>query len=133
MNVETAHLWLRHVATFWESGGTREAQVAGSRARHLVEHLAGRDGRALHPRVRRARAQPAEPVERIFRDLSIYVRHDNDDQVLATIGKSVLGRISIRRSSSPEGNGGAMSKPPHRSSGLSRLGYFASTCLTARS
>ena len=31
-------------------------------------------------------------VERIYRDLSIYIRHDNDDQILATIGKAVLGK-----------------------------------------
>jgi hypothetical protein len=30
-------------------------------------------------------------LERVYRDLSFYVRHDNDDQILATIGKSVLG------------------------------------------
>ena len=32
------------------------------------------------------------PIERILRDLAIYVRHDNDDQVLATIGKQILGK-----------------------------------------
>ena len=31
------------------------------------------------------------PIERIYRDLSFYVRHDNDDHILANIGKSVLG------------------------------------------
>ena len=30
-------------------------------------------------------------MERIYRDLSIYVRHDNADQVLATVGKQLLG------------------------------------------
>ena len=30
-------------------------------------------------------------LERVYRDLSFYVRHDNDDQILATIGKSILG------------------------------------------
>ena len=27
----------------------------------------------------------------IKRDLTIYTRHDNDDQLLATIGKSIMG------------------------------------------
>jgi len=40
VNVETAHLWLRHVARLWETGRYLEAQLAGSRARHVVEHLA---------------------------------------------------------------------------------------------
>src|ERR1700686_1473199 len=40
INVETAHLWLRQVARLWETGQYREAQIGGSRARHVVEHLA---------------------------------------------------------------------------------------------
>ena len=32
------------------------------------------------------------PLERIYRDLSFYVRHDNSDHVLATIGREVLGQ-----------------------------------------
>ena len=32
------------------------------------------------------------PLERIYRDLSFYVRHDNDDHILATIGKEALGQ-----------------------------------------
>jgi alkylation response protein AidB-like acyl-CoA dehydrogenase len=31
------------------------------------------------------------PVERILRDLTFYVRHDNDDHILATIGRAMLG------------------------------------------
>jgi alkylation response protein AidB-like acyl-CoA dehydrogenase len=92
MNVETAHLLLRHVATLWETGRCPEAQVAGSRARHLVEHLALETvDHAIRACGARALNRPS-PVERILRDLSMYVRHDNDDQVLATIGRSVLGK-----------------------------------------
>ena len=40
VNVETVHLWLRHVARLWETGKYPEAQIAGSRARHVAEHLA---------------------------------------------------------------------------------------------
>ncbi len=32
------------------------------------------------------------PVERILRDLSFYLRHDNDDHILATVGKALLGQ-----------------------------------------
>ena len=92
MNVETAHLWLRHVARLWESGDHEQARLAGARARHLVEHLAQE---TVEHSVRacgaRALNRPS-PVERIYRDLAIYIRHDNDDQVLATIGRALLGK-----------------------------------------
>jgi alkylation response protein AidB-like acyl-CoA dehydrogenase len=92
MNVETMHLWLRHIATMWESGRYAEAQAAGSRIRHIAEHLATETVdhcvRACGARV----LNRPSPIERILRDLAIYVRHDNDDQVLATIGKQILGK-----------------------------------------
>jgi hypothetical protein len=31
------------------------------------------------------------PIERILRDLTFYLRHDNDDHILATIGRAPLG------------------------------------------
>lgn len=91
VNVETAHLWLRHVARLWETGKYPEAQVAGSRARHAIEHLA--EGTVKHCiRACGARCLNRPSVlERIYRDLSFYVRHDNDDHILAMIGRSVLG------------------------------------------
>jgi alkylation response protein AidB-like acyl-CoA dehydrogenase len=92
IHLETAHLWLRHVARLWDEGRREEAQLAGSRARHLVEHLAEE---TVHHAIRacgaRALIRPS-PLERILRDLTFYIRHDNDDQVLATIGKAVLGQ-----------------------------------------
>jgi len=92
IHLETAHLWLRHVARLWDEGRREEAQIAGSRARHLVEHLAEE---TVHHAIRacgaRALIRPS-PLERILRDLTFYIRHDNDDQVLATIGKAVLGQ-----------------------------------------
>jgi alkylation response protein AidB-like acyl-CoA dehydrogenase len=92
VNVETMHLWLRHIATMWENGRYAEAQAAGSRIRHLAEHLATETVdhcvRACGARV----LNRPGPIERILRDLAIYIRHDNDDQVLATIGRQVLGK-----------------------------------------
>ncbi len=91
VNVETAHLWLRHVAHLWESGRYLEAQIAGSRARHVVEHLAENTVKdCIRACGARCLIRPSA-LERVYRDLSFYVRHDNDDQILATIGKSVLG------------------------------------------
>ncbi|HEX8150560.1 MAG TPA: acyl-CoA dehydrogenase family protein [Pyrinomonadaceae bacterium] len=91
VNVETAHLWLRHVARLWETGRYAEAQAAGSRARHVVEHLA-EDSVKHCVRACGARSLNRPSVlERVYRDLSFYVRHDNDDHILSMIGKSVLG------------------------------------------
>jgi len=90
--IETGHLWLRHVAGLWDAGRREEAQVAGSRVRHVVEHLAQETvENAIRSCGARALIRPS-PVERILRDLSFYIRHDNDDQVLATIGRAVLGQ-----------------------------------------
>ena len=91
VNVETAYLWLRHVARLWETGNYQEAQIAGSRARHVVEHLAEDTvKRCIRACGARSLNRPSV-LERIYRDLSFYVRHDNDDHILAMIGKSVLG------------------------------------------
>ena len=91
VNVETAHLWLRHVARLWETGRYQEAQIAGSRARHVVEHLAEATVKhCIRACGARCLNRPSA-LERIYRDLSFYLRHDNDDHILAMIGKSVLG------------------------------------------
>lgn len=91
IHLDTAHLWLRHVGELWHVGDRREAALAGSRVRYLVEHLADDTVRqAIHACGARCLIRPS-PIERIYRDLSFYVRHDNDDQVLATIGKALLG------------------------------------------
>lgn len=89
--VDTAHLWLAHVAGLWDAGRWAEARTAGSRARHLVEHLAlSTVDNCVRACGARSLVRPS-PVERILRDLSFYVRHDNDDHILATIGRAALG------------------------------------------
>lgn len=91
VNVETGLLWLKHVASLWEAGRYPDAQIAGSRARHVIEHLAEATVRhCIRACGARCLNRPSA-LERIYRDLSFYVRHDNDDHILATIGKSVLG------------------------------------------
>ncbi len=89
--VETGELWLKHVGELWDSGRREEASMAGSRARHLVEHLAlDTVDHCVRACGARCLVKPS-PVERIQRDLLFYVRHDNDDHILATIGRSALG------------------------------------------
>ncbi len=63
----------------------------GSRARHVMEHLAEDTVKqCIRACGARCLIRPSA-LERVYRDLSFYVRHDNDDQILATIGKSILG------------------------------------------
>ena len=92
INVETAYLWLQHVARMWETGRHDEAQIAGSRARHAIEHLAEDTVKQCIRACGARSLNRPSALERIYRDLSFYVRHDNDDHILATIGKSLLGQ-----------------------------------------
>ncbi|GFJ81287.1 acyl-CoA dehydrogenase family protein [Phytohabitans houttuyneae] len=92
VDLDTARLWLRHVARLWDTGRIDEARIAGSRARHVVEHLAlSTVDHCIRACGARSLVRPS-PVERILRDLTFYVRHDNDDHLLATIGRAALGR-----------------------------------------
>jgi alkylation response protein AidB-like acyl-CoA dehydrogenase len=92
INVETGHLWLQHIARMWETGRQDEAQIAGSRGRHTIEHLAEDTvRRCIRACGARSLNRPS-PLERIYRDLSFYVRHDNDDHILAAVGKAFLGQ-----------------------------------------
>ncbi|GAB2960557.1 acyl-CoA dehydrogenase family protein [Saccharothrix stipae] len=89
--VETGQLWLKHVADLWDAGRTEQARMAGSRARHLAEHLAlDTLDHCVRACGARCLVKPS-PIERIQRDLVFYVRHDNDDHILATIGRAALG------------------------------------------
>jgi alkylation response protein AidB-like acyl-CoA dehydrogenase len=91
INVDTGYLWLKHVADLWEEGRHEEARTAGIRARHLIETLAEDTvKRAIRACGARSLNRPSA-LERIYRDLSFYVRHDNADHISATVGKSVLG------------------------------------------
>ncbi len=92
INVETAYLWLQHVARMWETGRHDEAQIAGSRARHAIEHLAEDTVKQCIRACGARSLNRPSALERIYRDLSFYVRHDNDDHILATVGKSLLGQ-----------------------------------------
>lgn len=89
LNVQTSHLWLKDVAQKWENGATAEARDAGVRARFLIEKLSTDTlDRCIRACGARCLIRPG-PIERIFRDLTFYVRHDNSDHVLAAIGKSM--------------------------------------------
>ncbi|MFH9983303.1 acyl-CoA dehydrogenase family protein [Streptomyces sp. NPDC017179] len=91
VNVETGHLWLRHVAGLWDEGRDDEARIAGARAWHTIAHLAQE---TVHHVIQACGARSLirpSPVERVLRDLTLYELHDNADHVLATVGRAVLG------------------------------------------
>ncbi len=57
----------------------------------MVEHLAEETvDHCIRACGARSLVRPS-PVERILRDLTFYLRHDNDDHILATIGRAPLG------------------------------------------
>ena len=65
---------------------------AGNRSRFLIERFATQTvDHCIRVCGARSLVRPS-PIERIYRDLSIYVRHDNADQLVATIGRGVLGK-----------------------------------------
>lgn len=91
IKLDTGLLWLRRVADLWNRGVREEARLAASQARYLVEHLAEDSVReAIRACGARCLIKPSA-IERIYRDLSFYIRHDNDDHVLAAVGRSLLG------------------------------------------
>ncbi|MGW4731955.1 acyl-CoA dehydrogenase family protein [Streptomyces shenzhenensis] len=91
VDVDTARLWLRHVAGLWDEGRLDEARIAGDRAWHMIVQLTRETvHHVIHTCGARGLIRPS-PVERILRDLTLYQLHDNDDHVLATIGRAVLG------------------------------------------
>jgi alkylation response protein AidB-like acyl-CoA dehydrogenase len=93
IDIHTAHLWLAHVAALWDSDRRSPARAAGNQARHLIEHLAlSTIDNCVRACGARSLIRPS-PVERILRDLTFYVRHDNDDHILATIGRAALGLV----------------------------------------
>jgi len=94
VDLETADLWLAHVAGLWARGQVAAAQQAGVRARYAVEMLAAATvDHVVRACGARSLLRPS-PVERIVRDLTLYMRHDNADHILATIGKAALGVAS---------------------------------------
>ncbi len=91
IHLETCRMWLARTAHLWETGEIQEAKLAGNSTRYLVEQLTMEVvNHAIHICGARSLIRPSA-LERIYRDLSFYVRHDNDDQVLAMVGKANLG------------------------------------------
>jgi len=96
INLQSAHLWLDYVAGLWDEGKIDTAKSTGNMVRYQVEQMVMQTvEHAVHICGARALIQPS-PLERILRDVSLYTRHDDDDQLLATIGKCLLGQSHDR-------------------------------------
>jgi alkylation response protein AidB-like acyl-CoA dehydrogenase len=144
LNLDSSRLWLRNVAGLWQQDRRAEARSAGNRARYLLEQWAlDTLERAVKTCGARALIRPS-PLERIHRDLTFYVRHDNADSVLATIGRELLGRPhdgsffnSAQRSPGPDPAQGAptpcdrLEEHPTSASGGWRSATSGSTSPTA--
>lgn len=92
LNLKTAHLWLKEVANLWESGNIKAAKIEGNNVRYLLQQLTTEViDHAVNACGARSMIRPS-PLEKIYRDLSFYTQHDNSDQILATVGKFILGK-----------------------------------------
>lgn len=91
LNIDTLNLWLNQVAFGLDHQLHDEARDAASQFRYLAEQLA-EEGVKQCIKICGARClnKPSR-LERIYRDLTIYVQHDNADHILATIGRRALG------------------------------------------
>lgn len=91
INIHSANLWLKKTSDHWANRENNEAELSSTISRYIIEQLATETiQHAIHICGARSMIKPS-PLERIHRDLSFYTRHDNHDQVLATVGKSILG------------------------------------------
>ncbi len=91
MNIDTCNLWLQKTSDHWGYGEVEKAKLASNISRYYIEQLATETVQhAIHICGARSMIRPSV-LERILRDLSFYTRHDNHDNVLATIGRSILG------------------------------------------
>ena len=90
-NVQTITLWLHYTAWLWKTGQTAQAQLAGHTYRCVSEDLTRK---VMHTAIQACGAtsmMTQYPLERIHRDLTYYLKHENYDTIKATIGKAVGG------------------------------------------
>lgn len=91
LNIETLDLWSDCVAKKLNQFDQVGVGIAANKFRYLSQQLAEEGVRkCIQICGARSLNKPAH-LERILRDLTIYVQHDNADHILSTIGKNELG------------------------------------------
>lgn len=91
IGIELMQGYLERTAAGWTSGRVAEAAVMSNICRAIGEEQAEA---VLHAAIRACGASALlekYPLERIFRDLATYVRHESIDRILGTIGRACLG------------------------------------------
>jgi alkylation response protein AidB-like acyl-CoA dehydrogenase len=89
--VATTRAFMEHTAALWAEGREDDAAVASNIFRLFAEEQATS---ALDHAAKACGASSLlapHPLERIWRDLTTYVRHENTDALLSTVGKATLG------------------------------------------
>ena len=100
--VETGALWLLGAARLWESGAEPDAVVAYAQMTRTAIERACLDVLELVDRSVGARGLlPPSPVERIGRDLRLYLRQPAPDATLDAAGAAALDRPGMARGSAP--------------------------------
>lgn len=95
LSIDTLDLWMAQVAFKLDNqvndDDNEAIRNAATQFRYLAEQLA-EDGVKRCIKICGARSlnKPSR-LERIYRDLTIYVQHDNADHILATLGRNALG------------------------------------------
>lgn len=104
--VETGHLWLLGAARLVEAGADAEAVVTYARMARTAVERACLDVIERVDRSVGARGLLApHPVERIGRDLRLYLRQPAPDATLDAVGAAVLDAAGFTRGSAPDARG----------------------------
>lgn len=91
MSIQTMTLWLYHTAWLWRQQQTAQAQLAAHMYRVIAEKEALKVVQLAITACRAGATMSQYPLERIHRDLTFYARHENADNLKATVGKAELG------------------------------------------
>lgn len=104
--VETGHLWLLGAARLWEQDADADAIVAYARmARTAIERVCLDVLERVDRSVGARGLLAPHPIERIGRDLRLYLRQPAPDATLDAVGAATLDTPSLLR-------GSAVSRPP---------------------
>ncbi len=91
--VETGNAWLAQLGRTWAEGDLERIRVASMSFRHVIEHIAVE---TFEHAIRASGStvfQRSYPFERMFRDINVYIRHENDDALIANLGGLSLNAV----------------------------------------